>query len=178
MPPLYTVQVKFEFKIKILGQNLVYDEDRRFLTLKTKKWHNNVLSRRFGKYSFYHFWPKNDGEKWSRKNICEIPPCPLKPLGNNASLQKKPSAYTKYQCFPINYCFSFLFRALFLVSKLEIMVIKETFKLHVSSWNFVSPWSDSSVRTLLKIKGALSIFASTQISTGFNCDKKCFRKNA
>jgi hypothetical protein len=24
---------------------------------------------------FYHFWPKNDGEKWSRKNIFEIPPC-------------------------------------------------------------------------------------------------------
>ena len=24
---------------------------------------------------FLHFWPKNDGEKWSRKNIFEIPPC-------------------------------------------------------------------------------------------------------
>ena len=24
---------------------------------------------------FYHFWPKNDGEKWSRKNILVIPPC-------------------------------------------------------------------------------------------------------
>ena len=24
---------------------------------------------------FYHFWPNNDGEKWSRKNIFEIPPC-------------------------------------------------------------------------------------------------------
>jgi hypothetical protein len=24
---------------------------------------------------FYHFWPKNDGEKWFRKNIFEIPPC-------------------------------------------------------------------------------------------------------
>ena len=24
---------------------------------------------------FQHFWPKNDGEKWSRKNIFEIPPC-------------------------------------------------------------------------------------------------------
>ena len=23
----------------------------------------------------YNFWPKNDGEKWSRKNIFEIPPC-------------------------------------------------------------------------------------------------------
>ena len=22
----------------------------------------------------YSFWPKNDGEKWSRKNIFEIPP--------------------------------------------------------------------------------------------------------
>jgi hypothetical protein len=21
------------------------------------------------------FWPKNDGEKWFRKNISEIPPC-------------------------------------------------------------------------------------------------------
>ena len=24
---------------------------------------------------FYHFWPKNNDEKWSRKNIFEIPPC-------------------------------------------------------------------------------------------------------
>ena len=24
---------------------------------------------------FYHFWPKNDDEKWSRKNIFEISPC-------------------------------------------------------------------------------------------------------
>jgi hypothetical protein len=24
---------------------------------------------------FYHFWPKNVGEKWSRKSIFEIPPC-------------------------------------------------------------------------------------------------------
>ena len=23
----------------------------------------------------YNFWPKNDGEKWSSKNIFEIPPC-------------------------------------------------------------------------------------------------------
>ena len=23
----------------------------------------------------YNFWPKNDGKKWSRKNIFEIPPC-------------------------------------------------------------------------------------------------------
>ena len=48
---MYTVQVKFEFKFKILGQNWVYDEDLRLLTLKRKNWHNNVLSRRFGKYS-------------------------------------------------------------------------------------------------------------------------------
>ena len=25
---------------------------------------------------FYHFWPKNDGEKWSRKNYFEIPRAP------------------------------------------------------------------------------------------------------
>ena len=30
---------------------------------------------------FYHFGPKNDGEKWSRKNIFEIPPC-AKPFSN------------------------------------------------------------------------------------------------
>ena len=24
---------------------------------------------------FSYFWPKNDDEKWSRKNIFEIPPC-------------------------------------------------------------------------------------------------------
>ena len=23
----------------------------------------------------YNFWPKNDGEKWSRNNIFEITPC-------------------------------------------------------------------------------------------------------
>ena len=28
-----------------------------------------------------HIWPKNDGEKWSRKNIFEIPPC-IKPFSN------------------------------------------------------------------------------------------------
>ena len=26
-------------------------------------------------YVSIYFWPKNDGEKWSRKNIFEIPPC-------------------------------------------------------------------------------------------------------
>ena len=31
---------------------------------------------------FYHFWPKNDGEKWSRENIFEIPPC-AKPFSEN-----------------------------------------------------------------------------------------------
>ena len=30
----------------------------------------------------YHFWPKNDGEKWSRKNISEIPSC-AKPFSEN-----------------------------------------------------------------------------------------------
>ena len=25
----------------------------------------------------YHFWHKNDGEKWSRKNSLEIPPCAM-----------------------------------------------------------------------------------------------------
>ena len=49
---LCTVQVHSKFKIKIFGQNQVYCEDLRLLTLKTKIWHNNVLSRRFGKYSF------------------------------------------------------------------------------------------------------------------------------
>ena len=29
----------------------------------------------YTKVKFYHFWPKNDGEKWSGKNIFEIPPC-------------------------------------------------------------------------------------------------------
>ena len=24
---------------------------------------------------FYHFWPKNDGEKWCRNLFFEIPPC-------------------------------------------------------------------------------------------------------
>ena len=52
MPRLTTVKVQYESKIKIYGQNLVYGEDLRSLTLKTKNWGNNHLSRRFGKYSF------------------------------------------------------------------------------------------------------------------------------
>ena len=47
-----TLQVHSEFKIEIFGPNQVYCEDLRLLTLKTKIWHNNVLSRSFGKYSF------------------------------------------------------------------------------------------------------------------------------
>ena len=30
----------------------------------------------------YHFWPKNDDEKWSRKNIFEIPPWACRNLKN------------------------------------------------------------------------------------------------
>ena len=52
MPRLTTVKVQYESKIKIFGQNLLYGEDLRSLTLKTKKWGNNHLSRSFGKYSF------------------------------------------------------------------------------------------------------------------------------
>ena len=52
MSSLTTVQVQSESKIKKIGQNWVYGEDLRSLTPKTKKWGNNHLSRRFGKYSF------------------------------------------------------------------------------------------------------------------------------
>ena len=52
MPLLTTVQVQSEFKIKKFGQNQVYGEDLWLLSLKTKKWCNNVVSRRFAKYSF------------------------------------------------------------------------------------------------------------------------------
>ena len=52
MSNLTTVQVQSESKIKKIGQNWVYGEDLRSLTPKTKKWGNNHLSRRFGKYSF------------------------------------------------------------------------------------------------------------------------------
>jgi hypothetical protein len=31
---------------------------------------------------FYHFWPKNDDENWSRKNIFEIPPCACRNFKN------------------------------------------------------------------------------------------------
>ena len=54
MSSLTTVQVQSESKIKKIGQNWVYGEDLRSLTPKTKKWGNNHLSRRFGKYSFRH----------------------------------------------------------------------------------------------------------------------------
>ena len=52
MSYLTTVQVQSEFKFKILGQNKVYGEDLISLTSKTKKRGNNVVSRRFGRYSF------------------------------------------------------------------------------------------------------------------------------
>ena len=36
---------------------------------------NLTLPRQNGIWvNFYHFWPINDGKKWSRKNIFEIPP--------------------------------------------------------------------------------------------------------
>ena len=37
---------------------------------------------------FQHFWPKNDGEKWSRKNIFEMPPCARNFLLNEFTSQK------------------------------------------------------------------------------------------
>ena len=52
MPYLSTVQVQSEFKIKNFGQNQVYGADLWLISLKTKIWCNNVVSRRFGKYSF------------------------------------------------------------------------------------------------------------------------------
>ena len=52
MPYLSTVQVQSEFKIKNFGQNQVYGENLWLISLKTKIWCNNVVSRRFGKYSF------------------------------------------------------------------------------------------------------------------------------
>ena len=54
------------------SKKLASNQNLKSLTQKTKNQGNYQVSRRFGKYSFYHFWPKNDGEKWSRKNI---PPC-------------------------------------------------------------------------------------------------------
>ena len=34
-------------------------------------------------------WPKNDGEKWSRKNIFEIPPCAYHFLLNEFTRQNE-----------------------------------------------------------------------------------------
>ncbi len=53
-----------------------------------------------------HFWPKNDGEKWSRKNIFEIPLCRSPFLLIHFTLQKKGSlqqmtnSVTKFIIFP------------------------------------------------------------------------------
>ena len=47
----------------------------------------------------YYFWPKNDGDKWSRKNICDIPPC-AKPFSD---LQ---IYFIKGRIFALNYIFS------------------------------------------------------------------------
>ena len=41
--------------------------------------------------NFYHFWPKNDDEKWSRKNIFEIPPCALKNYKNILTFNYNPT---------------------------------------------------------------------------------------
>ena len=46
---------------------------------------------------FYHFWPKNDGEKWSRKNIFEIPSCASHFLLINFILHRKEDFSTKLQ---------------------------------------------------------------------------------
>ena len=37
--------------------------------------HTSFLPSKLNLYINYNFWPKNDGEKWCRKNTFEIPPC-------------------------------------------------------------------------------------------------------
>ena len=39
------------------------------------KFNSGVLGQNVIWVKFQHFWPKNDDEKWSRKNVFEIPPC-------------------------------------------------------------------------------------------------------
>ena len=46
------MEVQSESKIKILGQNQFFGEYIRPLSPKTKIWHDNPVSRKFGKYSF------------------------------------------------------------------------------------------------------------------------------
>ena len=50
MPHLTTVHVQSESKIKLLGQNQVYAEYLKSLTLKTMIWHNNSVSRSLGSF--------------------------------------------------------------------------------------------------------------------------------
>ena len=52
-------------------------------------WFNLCLLGQNGIWSkFYHFWPKNDGEKWSRKFFFEIPPCAYHFLLNEFTSKK------------------------------------------------------------------------------------------
>ena len=59
-------------------QNLTFKVN--FLCPKSSKTHFigllfNLPSQNGIWVEFYHFWPKNDGQKQSRKNISEIPAC-------------------------------------------------------------------------------------------------------
>ena len=47
----------------------------------------------------YRFWPKNDGQNWSRKNIFEIPPC-ANPFSDH------PIYFMKRRILNLNYKFS------------------------------------------------------------------------
>ena len=53
------MQVWSAYKLQKIRSKLVFDEDLRSLTSKTKKWGNNHLSRRFERYSFWYFLPKS-----------------------------------------------------------------------------------------------------------------------
>ena len=54
----------------VVDTKTFFDEKTLFNTrYKTNSTQNGIWVK------FQHFWPKNDDEKWSRKNIFEIPPC-------------------------------------------------------------------------------------------------------
>ena len=65
-PSKFKIQIPSSYAIFFPGffNTVVYDKSDHCLPGQNGIW-----------VKFQRFWPKNDDEKWSRKNIFEIPPC-------------------------------------------------------------------------------------------------------
>ena len=63
--------------LKCISRQKILAKNRRTSTINTQYMRNPdmVYILKMEYVSKINFWPKNDGEKGSRKNIFEIPPC-------------------------------------------------------------------------------------------------------